>query len=64
MKNFLTIREVARDGILPESLLRRWEKAGRLPGVRSGNRFYVNVELLRQQLDAESRAAVRGEGQV
>lgn len=55
---FLTIREVAKTGILTEHHLRLLEKQNRLPGVRSGNRFKVNLPLLIEQLDAESRKAV------
>ena len=52
---FLTIREVARTGILSEHHLRLLEKEKRLPGVYAGNRFKVNYPLLLEQLDAESR---------
>lgn len=55
---FLTIRQVAETGLLSEYHLRLLEKQGRLPGVRSGNRFKVNYNLLLEQLDAESRKAV------
>lgn len=59
-KRFMTIREVAKTGILTEHHLRLLEKQNRLPGVRSGNRFKVNLPLLIEQLDAESREAVKG----
>ena len=52
---YLTIRQTAARGPIPEGLLRQMEKQGRLPGVRSGNRFLVNYGLLLEQLDAESR---------
>lgn len=55
---FLTIRQAAKEGPIPESLLRQMEKQGRLPGVRSGNRFLVNYGMLIEMLDAESRKAV------
>lgn len=51
---FLTIRETARAGILSEHHLRLLEKQGRLPGMRAGNRFKVNVAMLIEQLDRES----------
>lgn len=51
---FLTIRETARAGILSEHHLRLLEKQGRLPGIRAGNRFKVNVAMLIEQLDRES----------
>lgn len=53
---FLTIRGTARTGIMSEYNLRLMEKQGRLPGIRSGNRFLVNVPMLEQQLDRESAA--------
>lgn len=52
---FKTIRETARVGILPEHELRRRAKCGTLPGVYAGVKFLVNVDLLMQQLEAESR---------
>lgn len=59
MKNddvrYLTIRQTAARGPIPEGLLRQMGKQGRLPGVRSGNRFLVNYGLLLEQLEAESR---------
>lgn len=54
-QKFLTIRQTAATGILSEHHLRMMEKQGRLPGVRSGNRFLVNTTLLIEQLDQESR---------
>ena len=56
---FQTIRQAAASGILPEHFLRQLVAQGRCPGVRSGNRFLVNVEALTEQLDRESREAVR-----
>lgn len=52
---FQTIRQVARFLKIPEGLVRRLVAQGRCPGVYSGNRFLVNVEALREYLDAESR---------
>ena len=54
---FLTIRETAKTGILSEHHLRIMEKQGRLPGVRVGNRFKVNLDLLVEQLNQESTPA-------
>lgn len=53
---FMTIRQAAKTGIITEYTLRLMEKQGRLPGIRSGNRFLVNVPMLEQQLDRESAA--------
>lgn len=58
---FMTIRETAKAGITSEHHLRLMEKQSRLPGVRVGNRFKVNVGLLVEQLNRESRQAVNGD---
>lgn len=52
---FRTVRQVARYLEIPESLVRRLVAQGSCPGVYSGNRFLVNVEALREYLEAESR---------
>lgn len=59
---FLTIRQTAATGILREHHLRLMEKQGRLPGIRSGNRFLVNVPLLVEQLNRESSERARTGG--
>lgn len=59
---FMTIRETAKTGMISEHHLRIMEKQGRLPGVRSGNRFLVNLPLLIEQLDRESLAQASGLG--
>lgn len=52
---FQTVRQVARYLEIPESLVRRLVAQGVCQGVYSGNRFLVNVEALREYLEAESR---------
>lgn len=52
---FQTVRQVARYLDISESLVRRLVAQGVCPGVYSGNRFLVNVEALREYLEAESR---------
>lgn len=52
---FRTVRQVARYLEIPESLVRRLVAQGGCPGVYSENRFLVNVEALREYLEAESR---------
>lgn len=42
-------------GLMTEHYLRLLVAQGKCPGIRSGNRFMVNVEALAEQLDAESR---------
>ncbi len=48
---FLTIRETARTGILPEYRLRRLCEQGLLPGFYAGVKFLVNFPALETQLD-------------
>ena len=60
MSNYRTIREVARTGLLAEYHLRTLYHQGRLPGIQTGRKFLVNVDLLQEQLEQESRAAVTG----
>jgi len=43
---FETIRQVAKRGILSEFRLRQMKRDGKLPGIYSGSRFYVNVDML------------------
>ena len=56
---FLTIRKTAATGIMSEHYLRLLVAQGKCPGIRAGNRFLINIEALAEQLDAESRKAVR-----
>ena len=51
---FLSIRETAKLGPLPEYLLRKMEKQGQLPGVRSGTKFLVNYRLFLENLEKAS----------
>lgn len=55
MATFKTIRQAAAMGLMTEHYLRLLVAQGRCPGIRSGNRFLVNVDALSEQLDAESR---------
>ena len=57
---FLTIPQTGATYKIPVALLRTMQKQGRLPGFFSGSRFYVNIDLLMEQLDQESRSAVNG----
>lgn len=54
-KRFMTIRQVAKLGILPEHRLRMMCAQDELPGIRSGRTFLVNVPLLLEHLDELSR---------
>ena len=53
-KKFMTIREVAKTGLVSEYLLRNMEKQGCLPGIKTGNKKLVNYELLIKFLDQHS----------
>lgn len=55
MAKFKTIRQTAATGIMTEHYLRLLVAQGRCPGIYSGNRFLVNVDVLAEQLDTESR---------
>ena len=55
MPTFKTIRQAAAMGLMTEHYLRQLVAQGKCPGIRSGNRFLVNVEALTEQLDTESR---------
>lgn len=59
-KQFMTIRQTARELDIPEGFIRREEKAGRVPGFKSGTRVYVDVTAFREVL---SRANVRADAQ-
>ena len=55
-KQFMTIRQTARELGIPVGFIRKEEKAGRVPGFKSGERVYVDVPAFREAL---SRANVR-----
>lgn len=55
---FKTIRQTAATGILSEHRLRLMVAAGTCPGIKTGNRFLINVSALVEMLDEESRKAV------
>lgn len=48
---FMTIREVARTGILSEHLLRDMEKKGELPCLYAGKKCLINFDKLIEQLN-------------
>lgn len=59
MPEFKTIRQTAATGLTSEHHLRLLVAQGKCPGIYSGNRFLVNVKALAEQLDLESRKAVK-----
>ena len=58
MMNFKTIRQTAALGFISEHRLRILVAQGLVPGIKTGNRFMVNVDALAEQMDRESRANV------
>ena len=63
MPEFRTIRQTAATGILSEHRIRLLVAAGQCPGIKTGNRFLVNVPALAEMLDAESRKVKEAENQ-
>ena len=51
LPQFLTIRQTAKTGILPEHLLRRLEKQGKLPCIYGGKKCLINFSKLVEQLN-------------
>lgn len=49
---FMTVREIAKTGILPETALRRMLKAGQLPAVYSGRKALINYSTLCKYLNS------------
>lgn len=48
----MTIREVARTGVLPEHALRQLVKQGKVPHIMCGNRAFINYDRLLDMLEA------------
>lgn len=66
IQKFMTIRQLAKTGLISEHYLRLLEKQGKLPGIYAGEnktRKLVNVDMLIKQLDEQSvcDVAVGGE---
>ena len=59
MPTFKTIRQTAALRILTEHRLKLMVAQGVCPGVRTGNRFLVNVDALVELLDKQSRVEVK-----
>lgn len=51
MPRFMTIREVAKTGILPECCLRRMARRGTLPAIKTGNKTLINFDRLVELLN-------------
>lgn len=59
MNQYLTIRQTAKKVPYSENQLRKMLRIGELPGFYSGTRFYVDYELLMEQIDRECRSRMR-----
>lgn len=55
MKTYMTINQTVRETGFSEGMLRTRLKHNKLPGFYAGSRYYINVPLLMEMLDAESR---------
>lgn len=52
---FKTIRQTAATGLISEGYLRKMVSMGECPGIRSGNRFLINVGQLKEKLNEMSK---------
>jgi excisionase family DNA binding protein len=59
----MTIRQVAKRGILPERAIRRMVADGRIKTVKSGKVRYINYGLLLAHLNSEDGEIWETEGQ-
>jgi len=46
LPRFMTIKETAMTGILPECCLRRMARKGELPAIKTGNKTLINFDRL------------------
>ena len=49
---FMTIKEIAKTGILPEHAIRQLVKAGQLPAIYSGKKALINFTTLCEHLNS------------
>lgn len=57
--DFRTIRQTAKLGIVSEYALRLMDARGELPSIHVGNRTYINVDALMEQLNQVGREKVK-----
>lgn len=50
MKKYMTIRETAKELELTETYIRRLARTEGIPGFKSGNRVYVDVEAFKESM--------------
>ena len=49
---FMTVKQIAKTGLPPETALRRMLKAGQLPAVYSGRKALINYSMLCSYLNS------------
>ena len=59
-KNFMTINQTAKAIGLSRNRLCTMLANNSLPGFYIGSRYYVNFEMLKEQLERESRSRMMG----
>ena len=59
-EKYLPIRNLDESCYLTESMLIKIHKQGKLPGIWCGKKFLVNVPLLNEELDRESKKQLNG----
>lgn len=52
---FMTINQTSKVLGLPHTCIRALVKANKCPGFYAGTRFYVDVDMFREQLEGMSR---------
>lgn len=50
----MTAKKAAEELGISQNLVRTWIKRGECPGVKQGNRFYVNVPMLESKINSKS----------
>lgn len=60
-KMFMTIREVARTGIITEHHLRILVAQGKVPTIKAGTRNYIHYPMLCEQLEKMARESMANE---
>lgn len=64
MGKYMTFNPAAKELDVSAYMLRAMQKRGECPGFYSGTRWYCNVDMLREKLEAESRSAMGAGGEI
>ena len=51
MPKLMTIRQIAKTGVIPEHTLRRLVKMGKVPYIEAGNRVLINYTAFVRKLN-------------